>query len=101
MNDPPTGRQCGESELQESSTVGGGTAYNNERPTFAARKGIMLREYHVLVTWSDGRREKVGRFLHRLDAACWIEQKSAEWLAHFHAAQSLNCNDPSSAGQSS
>lgn len=87
--------------MQDSSPDGGGKPKTKERPTFAARKGIMLREYHVLVVWSDGRREKVGRFLQRLDAVRWIEQKSAEWLAHFHAAQSLNCNDPSSAGQSS
>ena len=25
-------------------------------PTFAPRKGVLLREYHVLVRWADGRR---------------------------------------------
>lgn len=57
------------------------------RPIFLARKSIMRREYHVLVIWPDGRREKVGRFVRRLSAARWIEEKSAEWLANSRPAE--------------
>lgn len=55
-------------------------------PTFAPRKGVLSREYHVLVVWPDGRRMKVGQFLRKPDAARWIERKSSEWLAQQHAA---------------
>ena len=50
-------------------------------PLFLARKGVLSRDYHVLVIWPDGRRTKVGRFLQRTDAAQWIAQTSKEWLA--------------------
>jgi hypothetical protein len=52
-------------------------------PTFLARKGVMMRHYHVVALWPDGRREKIGRFVRRPDAARWIKQKSAEWLAQY------------------
>lgn len=54
-------------------------------PTFLARKGVMMREYHVVALWPDGRREKIGRFVRRPDAARWIAQKSAEWLTQYFA----------------
>jgi len=58
-------------------------------PKFLPRKGVLSREYHVLVVWPDGRRTKTGRFFQRTDAAQWIAQKSQEWLAqHFTAANS-------------
>ena len=57
------------------------SAYRDGEPTFAARKDVLLREYHVLVTWPDGRRDKIGKFARKPDAARWIRQKSAEWLA--------------------
>ena len=53
----------------------------DERPTFLPRKGILVREYHVLVIMPDGRRLKVGEFPRRPDAARWIKEKSADWLA--------------------
>jgi len=59
-------------------------------PTFAPRKGVLLREYHVLVRWADGRRVKVGRFSGKPDAQCWIKQKSTEWLTEFHTAENSN-----------
>ena len=55
---------------------------NADAPVFTPRKGVLAREYHVLVVWQDGRREKVGQFPRKPDAARWIKQKSAEWLAH-------------------
>ena len=55
--------------------------YANERPTFRPRKGILMREYHVLVIMPDGRRLKVGEFPGKPDAARWIKEKSADWLA--------------------
>lgn len=61
-----------------------------DAPTFVPRKGVLLREYHVIVAWSDGRRLKTGRFLRKLDAMRWIEQKSAGWLAEFRAAEASN-----------
>jgi len=48
---------------------------------FLPRKGILVREYHVLVIMPDGRRLKVGEFPRRPDAARWIKEKSADWLA--------------------
>jgi hypothetical protein len=54
-------------------------------PKFSPRKGMLVREYHVLVTWPDGRRMKTGRFPRKPDAKRWIEQKSAEWLAQIYA----------------
>ena len=53
----------------------------NERPTFSPRKGVLMREYHVLVIMPDGRRLKVGEFLGNPAAARWIIEKSADWLA--------------------
>jgi hypothetical protein len=50
----------------------------------------MMREYHVLVVWPDGRREKVGRFGRRLSAARWIEEKAADWLAQYRPAEMSN-----------
>ena len=52
-----------------------------DRPVFLPRKGVLMREYHVLVRWPDGRRMKVGRFPCRPDAARWIAHKSVDWLA--------------------
>ena len=63
------------------------TRYDSDEPKFAARKSIMMREYHVLVIWPDGRREKIGRFGRRLSAARWIEEKSADWLERFRPAE--------------
>lgn len=63
---------------------------DSDRPRFAARKSIMMREYHVLVVWPDGRREKVGRFGRRLSAARWIEEKAADWLAQYRPAEMSN-----------
>ncbi len=57
-----------------------------DAPVFTPRKGVLVREYHVLVVWPDGRREKVGLFPRKPDAARWIKQKSAEWLAQYYAA---------------
>ena len=85
--------------MQRDSPVGGGNAANKEPAKFAARKGVLLREYHVLVVWSDGRREKVGRFLHKLDAVRWIAQESAEWLTQSDAAESSNWGDSATAEQ--
>jgi hypothetical protein len=61
------------------------TSDNSGVPTFLARKGVMMREYHVVALWPDGRREKIGRFVRRPDAARWIAQKSAEWLIQYFA----------------
>lgn len=76
--------------MQESSTESPRTPADGDAPTFVPRKGVLLREYYVLVTWANGRRMKVGRFLRRPDARRWIEQKSAEWLAQQHAAETSN-----------
>jgi hypothetical protein len=76
--------------LSESLVESRETRYGSDRPRFAARKSIMLREYHVLVVWPDGRREKVGRFGRRLSAARWIEEKSADWLAQYRLAKISN-----------
>lgn len=54
----------------------------NGRPTFLPRKGVLMREYHVLVLMLDGRRLKVGEFPRKPDAVRWIKEKSADWLAH-------------------
>jgi len=59
-------------------------------PSFMPRKGVLMREYHVVVKWADGRRMKVGRFLRKPDAARWIEQKSADWLAENRTAEASN-----------
>jgi len=72
--------------LPEISAQSGVAAGDSGGPKFAARKGVMLREYHVLVTWPDGRRMKVGQFPRRPDAALWIEQNSAGWLVQHQAA---------------
>ena len=64
--------------------------YANVRPTFVPRKGVLVRVYHVLVIMPDGRRMKVGRFLRKPDAARWIEQKSADWLAENRTAEASN-----------
>lgn len=53
---------------------------HNVRPTFSTRKGVLVREYHVVVAWPDGRREKFGRFPRKPDAVRWIKQKSGAWL---------------------
>jgi hypothetical protein len=68
-------------------------AKGSERvPKFLPRKGVLSREYHVLVIWPDGRRTKVGRFFQRTDAAQWIARKSKEWLAQNSIATSSNLN---------
>jgi hypothetical protein len=64
--------------------------HNSDLPTFVPRKGVLVREYHVVVAWSDGRRLKTGRFIRKLDAKRWIEQKSADWLAAFRASETSN-----------
>ena len=71
--------------MQDSLTRSRDAADDGEVPRILARKGVMLREYHVMALWPDGRREKIGRFLCRTDAASWIVQKSAEWLAQYFA----------------
>ena len=85
--------------MRGSSPEDGGPVTDKDQPRFAARKGVLLREYHVLVVWSDGRREKVGRFLHKLDAVRWIAQESAEWLTQSDAAESSNWGDSATAEQ--
>lgn len=67
----------------ESLVESGETPSGSDAPIFLARKGVMVRHYHVVAVWPDGRREKIGRFLRRPDAARWIRQKSAEWLAKY------------------
>jgi hypothetical protein len=52
----------------------------NGRPTFLPRKGVLVREYHVLVIMPDGRRLKVGKFPRKPDAARWIKENSANWI---------------------
>jgi len=59
------------------------TTLAESAPKFAPRKGVLMREYHVLVTWPDGRRMKIGQFPRKPDATRWIQQKSADWLAHY------------------
>jgi hypothetical protein len=59
------------------------TALQDAAPKFTPRKGVLMREYHVLVTWPDGRRMKIGEFPRKPDAARWIQQKSADWLARY------------------
>ena len=76
--------------MQESSLESRPENHDTDTPTFVPRKGVLLREYHVVVAWSDGRRLRTGRFLRKLDAARWIEQKSAGWLAEFRAAEASN-----------
>ena len=61
-----------------------------DAPVFTPRKGVLAREYHVLVVWQDGRRKKVGQFPRKPDAARWIKQKSAEWLAQRYAVGTSN-----------
>jgi hypothetical protein len=63
---------------------------NEIPPTFLPRKGVLMRQYHVLVLWPDGRRERVGRFCRRPDAARWIREKSAKWLMQKFAEQRLD-----------
>lgn len=57
--------------------VNNGSTYQKDGPSFLPRKGVLVREYHVVVTWPDGRRLKVGKFPRKPDAVRWIEQKSA------------------------
>jgi hypothetical protein len=76
--------------MRESSVENHPTADDRKSPTFVPRKGVLLREYHVVVKWADGRRMKVGRFLRKPDAARWIEQKSADWLAENSTAEASN-----------
>jgi hypothetical protein len=76
--------------LSESLAESREARYDSDRPKFVARKGVLLRVYHVLVIWPDGRREKVGCFGRRLGAARWIEEKSADWLAHYRPAEMPN-----------
>jgi len=61
-----------------------------DAPTFVPRKGVLLREYHVLVKWADGRRTKIGTFPRKPDARRWIEQESADWLAEHLTAGTSN-----------
>lgn len=61
-----------------------------DAPTFAVRKGVLRRVYHISVVWPDGRRLKLGHFQSRSDAAQWVEQKSADWLIEWHAADNKN-----------
>jgi hypothetical protein len=63
-------------------------------PAFLARKGVLSREYHVLVVWPDGRRTKVGRFFRRMDAAHWIAQKSRAWLSQNLMTPNLSLDLP-------
>ena len=76
--------------MQEILSENCSTTRDTDAPTFTPRKGVLLREYHVIVTWADGRRVKVGKFLRRPDARRWIEQKSAEWLAQHLASENSN-----------
>ena len=59
------------------------TTLQDAAPKFLPRKGVLMREYHVLVTWPDGRRLKIGQFPRKPDAVRWIQQKSADWLAQY------------------
>ena len=59
------------------------TAPAEDAPKFTPRKGVLMREYHVLVIWPDGRRMKIGQFPRKPDAARWIQKKSADWLAQY------------------
>jgi len=85
--------------MQESSPEDGGPVTDKDQPTFAARKGVLLREYHVLVIWSDGRREKIGRFFHKLDAVRWIAQESTDWLTQSHATRTSSLDNRATAEQ--
>jgi hypothetical protein len=58
-------------------------------PLFLPRKGVLSRDYYVLVIWPDGRRTKIGRFFQRTDAAQWIAHTSKEWLAQHSAMPNL------------
>src|SRR5580692_7895322 len=66
-----------------------GATGSGRAPLFLPRKGVLSREYHVLVIWPDGRRTKVGRFFQRTDAAQWVAQTSKEWLAQHPEMPSL------------
>lgn len=77
-------------KLSESLVQSRGKRNERGMPKFAARKSIMLREYHVLVIWPDGCREKIGRFGRRLSAARCIVENSADWLARRRPAESLD-----------
>jgi hypothetical protein len=66
-------------------------------PVFLPRKGVLSREYHVLVIWPDGRRTRIGRFFQRAEAAQWIAQTSTEWLAQHFKMPSRNMLEQHSA----
>lgn len=83
-------RVCGGQEMVKGLGVNHCPIDGDEAPTFAARKGVLRRNYHIMVVWPDGRRLKLGYFLSRSDAARWIEQKSADWLTKQHAANNKN-----------
>jgi len=70
-------------------SLGEGSRPARGTPKFKPRKGVLSREYYVLVEWPDGRRTKVGRFSRKPDAARWIARNSSDWLAQQPAAGSL------------
>ena len=72
--------------MVESLPANDCSSHQKDDPSFEPRKGVLIREYHVVVTWPDGRRLKVGQFPRKPDAVRWIKQKSAEWLAQSYAA---------------
>ncbi len=73
------------------------TALAEGAPKFTPRKGVLMREYHVLVIWPDGRRMKIGEFPRKPDAARWIQQKSADWLARYLETNPVSLREPNPA----
>jgi hypothetical protein len=76
--------------MSEPNYVSRPETFNADAPVFAPRKGVLVREYHVLVIWPDGRRDKVGQFPRKPDAARWIKNNSVEWLAQYYAVGTSN-----------
>lgn len=72
--------------MERSAPGNHSSGSDEDGPKFTPRKGVLSREYHVLVIWPDGHRLKVGRFPRKPDAARWIERKSSEWLVEQRAA---------------
>lgn len=51
-------------------------------PTMEARPVGFFSDWYVLVTWPNGKKERVDGFENEAHARGWIAQESEAWIAH-------------------
>lgn len=53
----------------------------DDQPSIYARKSILPNDWYVMISWPDGRQDRVNGFISSGEATEWIAEESAKWMA--------------------